>query len=261
MTMPAAQPFRASARVVDSLIPAYAARRRLRRTASTLRVIDAATPRLTCMVGRRMPSVLHLYAGRAGSLETSKGLVPSAIAKTPVSGRAAVAADGLAGDEQISPSHGGPDRALCVYPSEHYAYWHARVAPAFGENITSAGVLETEALIGEVWRIGTAVVQVTQPRSPCYKVAARLGIPDVVIRARRAGFTGMHLRVLEPGELAAGDTIEVVERPAHGITVTDAVRARFDPAPDPVLVARVLALRELAEEWREKTAPRLARAA
>jgi MOSC domain-containing protein YiiM len=213
------------------------------------------------MVGRRMPSVLSLYAGRAGSLATSKGVVRTAIAKTPVTGRAAVAADGLAGDEQISPSHGGPDRALCVYPSEHYAHWNARVAPAFGENVTSAGVLETETVIGEVWRIGTALVRVSQPRSPCYKVAARLGIPDLVIRARRARFTGMHLRVLEPGELAAGDAIELVERPAHGITVAHAVCARFDPAPGRALVAAVLALPELAEEWREKTAPRLARAA
>jgi MOSC domain-containing protein YiiM len=213
------------------------------------------------MVGRRMPSVLHLYAGRAGTLETSKGLVRTAIAKTPVAGRAAVGFDGLAGDEQISPAHGGPDRALCLYPSEHYAHWNARVAPAFGENVTSAGVLEAETRIGEVWRIGTAIVQVSQPRSPCYKVAARLAIPDVVIRARRARFTGMHLRVTEPGELAAGDAIELLERPAHGITVADAVAARFDVAPGEELVAAVLALPELAAEWREKTAPRLAEAA
>jgi MOSC domain-containing protein YiiM len=208
-----------------------------------------------------MPSVLSLYAGRAGSLATSKGVVRTAIAKTPVAGRAAVGADGLAGDEQISPGHGGPDRALCVYPSEHYAHWSARVAPAFGENITSAGVLEDDARIGDVWRIGTALVQVAQPRSPCFKVAARLGIPDLVIRARRARFTGMHLRVLEPGELAAGDAIELVQRAGHGITVADAVAARFDPAPDQALVAAVLALPELAAEWREKTAPRLAAAA
>ena len=208
-----------------------------------------------------MPSVLALYAGRAGTLVTSKGSVTTAIAKTAVAGRVAVGADGLPGDEQISPSHGGPDRALCVYPREHYAHWAARVAPAFGENVTSMGLLETDVRIGDVWRIGTALVQVTQPRSPCYKVAARLGIADLVVRARRARFTGMHLRVLEPGELAAGDAIEIVERAAHGVTVADAVAARFDPAPDQALVAAVLALPELAEEWRGKTAPRLARAA
>ncbi len=208
-----------------------------------------------------MPNVLALYAGRAGTLATPTGVVPTAIAKSPIAGRVRVGTDGLPGDEQVFHSHGGPDRALCVYPREHYAHWSATVSPAFGENITSAGVLEAATLIGEVWRIGSALAQVTQPRSPCAKVAARLGIPDLVIRARRARFTGLHLRVLEPGELAAGDAIEVVERPDHGITVADAVAARFDPAPDPALVAAVLALGSLAEEWRVKTAPRLARAA
>jgi MOSC domain-containing protein YiiM len=208
-----------------------------------------------------MPKVLALYAGRAATLRTSTGVVPTAIAKSPVRGRLRVAADGLPGDEQVYPTHGGPDRALCVYPSEHYARWDARVHPAFGENITSEGVLEGETRIGDVWRIGGATVQVSQPRSPCAKVAARLGIPDLVTQARRNRCTGMHLRVLEPGELGAGDAIEPVERAAHGITVADAVSARFDPAPPRDLVAAVLALPELAAEWRAKTAPRLARAA
>jgi MOSC domain-containing protein YiiM len=207
-----------------------------------------------------MPHVLALYAGRAGTLATGKGVVRTAIAKRPVAGRAAVGLEGLAGDEQISPGHGGPDRALCLYPREHYAHWAARVEPAFGENITSGGVLEADTRIGEIWRIGSALVQVAQPRSPCFKVAARLGIPDLVMRARRSALTGLHLRVLEPGRLAAGDGIAVVERPRHAITIADAVRARFG-APDPDLVARVLAVPELAEEWRVKTAPRLARAA
>jgi MOSC domain-containing protein YiiM len=207
-----------------------------------------------------MPHVITLYAGRAGTLATSKGPVRTAIAKTPVAGRARVGLEGLAGDEQIHPGHGGPDRALCLYPREHYAHWEARVEPAFGENITSSGVLEREVFVGDVWRIGDALVQVSQPRSPCFKVAARLGIPDLVIRARRTGFTGLHLRVLEPGTLAAGDPIEVVSRSSHGITVADAVAARFGPR-DNGLVAAVLAVPELAEEWRSKTAPRLARAA
>jgi MOSC domain-containing protein YiiM len=208
-----------------------------------------------------MPSVLALYAGRAGTLATDRGPIVTAIAKSPVAGRAAVGALGLSGDEQLAPGHGGPDRALCVYPSEHYAHWDARAHPAFGENITSAGVLEESTLIGETWRIGSAVAQVAQPRSPCFKVAARLGIPDLVLRARRRAFVGLHLRVLEPGALAAGDAIEILERPAHGITVADAVRARFAPRPDPMLVERVLALPELAEQWRAATLPRLPRAA
>jgi MOSC domain-containing protein YiiM len=206
-----------------------------------------------------MPRALALYAGRAGTLATATGIVPTAIAKSPVRGRVRVDAGGLPGDEQVYHSHGGPDRALCVYPSEHYARWDARVHPAFGENVTSAGVLEDATWIGDVWRIGTALVQVTQPRSPCAKVAARLGVPDLVTRARRARFTGLHLRVLEPGELGAGDAIALLDCPGHGVTVADAVAARFDAAPDPALVHAVLALPELAEEWRVKTAPRLAR--
>jgi MOSC domain-containing protein YiiM len=208
-----------------------------------------------------MRKVLALYAGRAGTIATATGVVPTAIAKSPVSGRVRAGVTGLPGDEQVYHSHGGPDRALCVYPREHYARWGAAVEPAFGENITSEGVLEDATLIGEIWRIGTAEVQVSQPRSPCAKVAARLGIPELVMRARRERRTGLQLRVLEPGELAAGDAIERLERPAHGITVADAVAARFDPAPDQARVAALLALPELAEEWRVKTVPRLARAA
>ena len=193
-------------------------------------------------------------------------MVRTAIAKAPVAGRVDVDEHGLPGDEQVHPGHGGPDRALCVYPREHYAHWSAQTGdvlpePAFGENITATGILEHDTRIGDLWRIGTAVVQVSQPRSPCAKVAARLGLPDVVADARRTRFTGLHLRVLEPGALAAGDAIELLERAAHGVTVADAVAARFDPAPPRALVAAVLGLPELAEEWRVKTAPRLVRAA
>ena len=210
--------------------------------------------------------MLALHAGRAGTLETATGTVRTAIAKSPVPGRVHAGPLGLPGDEQVYPSHGGPDRALCVYPREHYAHWSAQTGgplpePAFGENLTTVGIFEDEARIGDVWQIGEAVLQVSQPRSPCNKVAARLGLPHVVADARRTRCTGLHLRVLEPGALAAGDAIELLEPAAHGVTVADAVAARFDPAPPRALVAAVLALPELAEEWRVKTAPRLASAA
>ena len=209
----------------------------------------------------RVPTALALYAGRASTLRTATGIVPTAIAKLPVTGRVRVGHDGVPGDEQVFHSHGGPDRAVCVYPSEHYERWGARVHPAFGENLTSQGVLETATRIGDVWRIGGALLQVSQPRSPCAKVAARLGVPGLVVQARRSRSTGLHLRVLEPGELGAGDAIELVEPATHAITVADAVAARFDPAPDPGLVRAVLDLPELAIEWRTKTAPRGAQAA
>lgn len=213
-----------------------------------------------------MPRVLALYAGRAADLATATGVVRTAIAKTRIEGAVRADADGFPGDEQISPGHGGPDRAICVYPREHYAHWEAQTGgplpePAFGETLTAEGILEADTLIGDVWRIGTALLQVSQPRSPCAKVAARLCLPRVVTDARRSASTGLHLRVLEPGELRAGDAIERLERARHGITVADAVHARFAAVADPELIAAVLAVPELAEDWRVKTAPRLARAA
>ena len=213
-----------------------------------------------------MPRVLALYAGRAAELATATGVVRTAIAKSPLHGAVRVDADGFPGDEQISPGHGGPDRAVCVYPREHYPHWAAQTGgplpePAFGETLTAEGVLERDAMIGDVWRIGSAVLQVSQPRSPCAKVAARLGLPHVVMEARRLAYTGLHLRVLEPGRLRAGDAIEVIERASHGIRVADAVRARFGRVADTELISAVLAVPELAGEWRAKTAPRLAAAA
>jgi MOSC domain-containing protein YiiM len=194
--------------------------------------------------------IVAVYSGRAAPFETPSGTIRSAIAKTPVDGPVAVGALGLDGDEQVSPGHGGPDRALCVYPSEHHGYWGAGLPqPPFGENLSTEGVLEAETLIGETWRIGSVLVEVSQPRSPCHKVAARLGRPGLVAEARRTGFVGLHLRVLAPGMLAAGDPIERLERPDHGVTVADAVRARFERRPRLIAAAP-----ELAADWRAKTA-------
>jgi MOSC domain-containing protein YiiM len=194
--------------------------------------------------------ILAVYAGRAAPFELPARTIQSAIAKAPVAGPVAVGPLGLAGDEQVSPGHGGPDRAVCVYPSEHLAHWGDRLPlPPFGENLSTEGVLEADTVIGEIWRIGSACVQVSQPRSPCQKVAARLGRPGLVAEARRTGFVGLHLRVLEPGMVAAGDAIERLDRPGHGVTVADAVRARFDRRP--VLIAGAA---ELAADWRAKTA-------
>ena len=194
--------------------------------------------------------ILAVYAGRAAPFTTPAGTIRSAIVKAPVDGPAAVGALGLAGDEQVSPGHGGPDRALCLYPAEHHAHWGAGLPlPPFGENLSTEGVLESETVIGETWRIGSAFVQVSQPRSPCHKVAARLGLPGLVAEARRTGFVGLHLRVLEPGRVGAGDAIERLHRPDHGVTVADAVRARFDRRPQLIAAAA-----ELAADWRAKTA-------
>lgn len=164
-------------------------------------------------------------------LQTSRRQVRSAIVKEPVSGPVPVRGDGALGDGQADRKHhGGPDQALYAYSTEDYAWWEAQLgrslAPGmFGENLTVEGIEVSQAVIGDSWRVGSVVAQVTGPRIPCFKLAARMGDPQFVTRFLEARRTGAYLRILVEGELAAGDTITVISRPRHGVTVTDVVDA------------------------------------
>ena len=170
----------------------------------------------------------------------------------PVPGRVAVRGVNLAGDDQADRTvHGGPDQVLYAYAAEDYAWWEAKlgrplVPGTFGENLTMEGVDVTGALIGESWRVGTTTVQVTGPRIPCFKLAARLGDPLFVKRFLAARRPGAYLRVLEEGDVAADDPVTVLMRPSHGVTVTDVVDASTGRIP----AAAVLAAPELASSWR-----------
>lgn len=147
---------------------------------------------------------------------------PSAIAKAPVSGKVQVHRLGLEGDAQADLSvHGGPDKAIHHYPHDHYAWWREAIGDhpllagygAFGENISTAGLIEEGICIGDRWRLGTALVEVSQGRQPCWKLDHRFGGAKVnagCIRARRPGW---YYRVIEEGAVAAGDTMELIDRP------------------------------------------------
>ncbi|MFD2468691.1 MOSC domain-containing protein [Amycolatopsis silviterrae] len=155
--------------------------------------------------------------------------VLSAIQKTPVRGPIDVGPLGLAHDEQGDRKHhGGPDKAVLLYPGEHYRAWAGVLGsagpPAFGENLTTAGILEDDVVVGSTYLVGTVVLQVTQPRRPCYRLAAHHGIPDLAVQTQRTGRTGIYFRVVRPGTLAADDRIDLVHRPAHGITVAEVHR-------------------------------------
>ncbi|MGH7775595.1 MAG: MOSC domain-containing protein [Candidatus Dormibacterales bacterium] len=146
----------------------------------------------------------------------------SGIYKRPVTGPVWLGELNLEGDGQADlKTHGGPDRSVCVYPSEHYPYWIRELDlaglphPSFGENLTVGGLLEDEVCVGDTFRIGEAVVQVTQPRLPCWKLARRLQVKDMAVRVRGTGKTGWHMRTLQPGLLEAGQEMELVER-HHG---------------------------------------------
>jgi MOSC domain-containing protein YiiM len=155
----------------------------------------------------------------------------SAIGKAPVDGRVLVEGVNVAGDDQADRRvHGGPDKAVYSYASEDTAWWSAQLGRElgpgiFGENLTTAGVDVTGAVIGEIWRIGTVTLQVAQPRFPCAKLGLRFGDIGMVKRFGEANRPGAYLRILEEGELGAGDRVDINDRPSHGITIADVFRA------------------------------------
>ncbi len=151
----------------------------------------------------------------------------SGIDKRPVEGPVAVSTLGLDGDVQTLPSHGGSDRALYAYASEDENWWAAELERdiwpgLFGENLTTAGIDVTGALIGERWRIGTQVaVEVREPRIPCGNFTYRMKEPRWVKRFTEHGCPGAYLKVVHTGSIAAGDPILVVHRPDHGVAIAD----------------------------------------
>lgn len=152
----------------------------------------------------------------------------TAIDKRPVDGRVRAGRFGLYADVQADrANHGGQDQAVYAYAAEDAEFWEPQlgreVTPGlFGENLRTRGVEVSGAIIGERWRIGSALLEVTQPRTPCATFARRLGSPERWVRRfTEANRTGAYLRVVEPGELGAGDTVEVVSRPSHGVSVRD----------------------------------------
>ena len=173
-------------------------------------------------------AVVSVNAGRPRQLAARGGrAIMSAIAKTPVEGRVRVEGVNVAGDDQADRRvHGGPDKAVYAYASEDAAFWAAELGRelgpgAFGENLTTEGLDVSGAVVGERWRIGDVELEVCQPRLPCNKLALRMGEPLMVKRFAQASRPGAYLRIAAEGTLGAGDAIEVLSRPEHGITVRD----------------------------------------
>jgi MOSC domain-containing protein YiiM len=172
--------------------------------------------------------LLSVNVGRPQQISVRRGRpLMSSIGKAPVEGRVRVEGINVAGDEQADRRvHGGPDKAVYAYASEDTAFWEAELGRelgpgAFGENLTTEGVDVSGAVVGEHWRIGTVELEVCQPRLPCSKLAIRLGEPQMVRRFAKAGRSGAYLRIVTEGELGAGDAVELVHRPDHGVTVRD----------------------------------------
>jgi len=190
--------------------------------------------------------------------------VTTSIFKAPVSGRVLVNRLNVVGDRQSDLTvHGGVDKAVYVYPSEHFAFWREHLPGvalswgAFGENFTTEGLLEDAIRIGDRLRIGTAEFSVTQPRMPCFKLAIRFGRADMVKRFLQSGRTGFYLSVSQEGEVAAGDGVMFIARDEHAISVADVVALYTADGANQDLLRRASKLPALPEDWRDYFRQRL----
>lgn len=190
--------------------------------------------------------------------------VRTSIWKSPVEGRIHVARLNLDGDRQSDLSvHGGPEKAVYVYPAEHYASWRRKLPGvdlpwgAFGENFTTQGLREDRVLVGDRIRVGSAEFTVTQPRMPCFKLGIRFGNPAMVKRFLESKRSGFYLAVLREGEVGAGDPIEREETRGSRLTIADVVSLYTSDAENQDLLRRATELPALPEGWREYFRKRL----
>lgn len=184
----------------------------------------------------------------------------SAIWKRPVAGRVRVQGVNLQGDDQADRAvHGGADKAVYAYAVEDLKWWESQIGRPFeygevGENLTTEGTDITNAVVGERWEVGSALLEVSDPRVPCWKLAFRMVDPRFPRRFTAAGRPGTYLRIIEEGELGAGDEIRVVMRPDHGFTIGDVFRIL---TRDQDQAARLLSVPEVSESWKAWAASRL----
>jgi MOSC domain-containing protein YiiM len=197
-------------------------------------------------------SVVSVNVGRVAQLETPRGAVASAIVKQPVLGRVRFEGVNAAGDDQADRRvHGGVDAAVYAYAAEDYAWWESELGRplepgTFGENLTTSGLDVNQSVIGERWQIGDTVLEISSPRIPCFKLAARMGDPRFVAIFGRARRPGPYLRIIRPGTIAAGDRIDVISRPSHGIRVVDFFSIYLFERER---LRELLAARELPASW------------
>lgn len=196
--------------------------------------------------------------GTAGSPDPMDRPWSTGSFKEPVTGPRWLGTINLAGDGQADRQHhGGPEKAVCVYPSVHYPIWRVELDRpefpfgAFGENWTIAGVSETDVCIGDTFAVGGARVQVSQPRQPCWKLSRRWRIKDLAARVQATGRTGWYCRVLTEGLVAAGAPLALLSRPYPEWTVARANAVMHEGRRDRAAAAALAACPLLAANWRE----------
>ena len=202
--------------------------------------------------------VVSINVGLPREVEAQGTIVLTSIFKTPASGPVQVRWLNLEGDQQSDLRvHGGADKAVYVYPAEHYGFWRAELPAAalpwgvFGENLTTNGLREDTTYVGDRFHIGSAELVVTQPRIPCFKLGIRFGRPDMVKRFLESGRSGFYLRVAQEGAVSVGDPITLVAREHGSLTVADLVGVYTAEAPNHDLLRRASELPALPAGWRD----------
>src|SRR6266699_616873 len=208
--------------------------------------------------------LLSVNVGLPREIEWKGKIVRTSIFKAPVPGRVRVAKLNLEGDQQSDLSvHGGIDKAVYAYPSEHYPFWRRELPGielpwgVFGENFTTEGLLEETLHIGDRLRIGSAEFMVTQPRMPCFKLGIRFGRPDIVKRFLQSGRTGFYLAVTREGEVTAGDAVASIARHELAVSVAEIVGLYSADAANQDLLRNATELSALPEGWRDYFRKRL----
>jgi len=208
--------------------------------------------------------LISVNAGLPRNVEWHGRTVTTSIWKSPVQGQVHVAKLNLAGDRQSDLQvHGGIDKAIYVYPREHYSYWHSRLGDAdlpmgaFGENFTVEGLLEGQVQVGAIVRAGSAEFVVTQPRMPCFKLGIRFDRPEMVKLFLQSKRTGFYLAVRREGEVTSGDAIEYASPPDNGLTIADIVDLYTSDAENQDLLRRVSELAALPDGWKDYFRKRL----
>ena len=203
--------------------------------------------------------LISVNVGELREIERDGELVLTGIWKHPVERRVAVQGVNLAGDDQADRTvHGGVEKAVYSYAIEDYEWWREQhsgdfLPGTFGENLTLRGVDVTAAVLGEFWQIGSTLLEVNEPRFPCWKLGVRMDDPKFLKRFSQALRPGAYLRIVEPGEIGAGDDVKIVDRPDHGVTISLFNRAYLQ---DHTLAANVLEAPSLGSGWREWFAQR-----
>lgn len=208
--------------------------------------------------------VISVNVGQPRKLLLNGEIVETGIYKEAVEGRVAVRRLNIEGDRQADLTvHGGVDKAVYAYPTEHYAFWREQFPEMelpwgmFGENLSIEGLFEDTVHIGDHFQVGSAKLMVTQPRLPCYKLGIKFGRDDILKRFLVSGMTGFYFSVLEEGAVAAGDTISLLQSDEHQVQVADIVRLYREDKYNLDLIRRAVDVEALPEEWREYFQERL----